>query len=248
MPPRRTRREPEPTAIEVDWPAGPAYWEVVGSEGVRAWVGYKLYAADWYLSRLDSLFDGLDVVDHQLGIEMALDGALHALCSAVDAAAGGVIQAAELDNPPLRPTEPHDYDLRLAATRLRQAGRLRAARTIDAARVDPRAESPTGWLTQLQRLRAVAVQQSALVPLGRSAEGSAGQMRLEVPGLGKADPRDYLSEVRTKVEAFVKLLLAEVDRLTPRGAIIETANQVDSVATEPPRRSGRGTSRVVGAS
>jgi len=238
----------ERTVIKVDWPAGPSYWEIVGSNGVRAWVGYKLYAADWYLARLNSLFDEPLAMDHPLGIEMAVDAALHALCSAVDAAGGGVIQAAELHDPPLKPTEPEDYDLRLAATRLRQAGRLKAARSIDAARVDPRADTPTGWLTQLQRLRNLAVHQSALARREDSAPGPDGAVHLDVPGLGPCDPREYLSSVRAKVDTFVELLLAEVDRLTPHGATIGAPDRGGVVATKPARRSLRPASLSSGAS
>ncbi len=88
--------DPTGQSLPIDWPVGPQFVELDPREGVYAWVAFKLMSADWYLDRLEQLVAVLPRVEHQVGVEMALDGVLASLCSAVDAACAGVIDAAEL--------------------------------------------------------------------------------------------------------------------------------------------------------
>jgi hypothetical protein len=208
--------------MRVEWPVGPQIWEQGQPEGLRAWVLYKLASADWYIGRLKTLSKRLGRLEHQVGVEMALDGALQSLCSAIDAACGGVIQAAEAAAAKGRPIKnlPPPQSVKRAEAELRKARRTRAVKALGKAMARRKDEEPNGWLAQLRWLRNRAVHQTTLVRVRYGGGAFDGEVHVKVPGLGYREPLTYLADVRGKVEALATLLLAEVDRLTPAGQVI----------------------------
>ncbi len=109
--------------VRVKWPVEPQLVDLDSRGGSYAWVAFKLDSADWYLARLEELFNVVPRVEHQVGIERALDGVLESLCSAVDAACAAVIIAAEVKLGTKRPTPEHLYKPEKAVERLRQTGK-----------------------------------------------------------------------------------------------------------------------------
>jgi hypothetical protein len=151
-----------PATLRVDWPVRPELSALDAREGVYAWARFKLWTADWYLERFDQLLDIVPRVQRQVGIEMAIDGILESLCSAVDAACAAVIGAAEVRRPPKKLTLEHRYTPELAVRRLREQGRRRAPKALEEARAGHNSSNPSGWFGQLGHLRNTVVHHSAL--------------------------------------------------------------------------------------
>jgi hypothetical protein len=102
-----------PTAepSETAFPAGPRYGELLDSDPRIAWIRFKVWTADWYTETLGALGTRLGGYDRQVGIEMAIDGALGSLSGAFDASVALVIVAAErsLNISEADQTKPHKY-------------------------------------------------------------------------------------------------------------------------------------------
>src|SRR4051794_21091488 len=105
------------TSLTIDWPIGPDYSDWVGADGVAAWVSYKLKSASFHIETLSRVGQAHGYA-RLVGVEMALDAALAALCSAFDASAGGIIYAAERyftrgipgTPPPWKAMQPFEYN------------------------------------------------------------------------------------------------------------------------------------------
>jgi len=81
-----------PTQLPVIWPVAPDYMAARGPNPKTAWVTYKLGSAAWYIDALKQLGQVTDYT-RLVGIEMALDGAVAALCAAFDAAHRALVTA-----------------------------------------------------------------------------------------------------------------------------------------------------------
>ena len=206
--------------LRVEWPVGPAVDDLDPRKGVYGWVNFKLESADWYLDRLEEVLNVAARFQHPLGAEMALDGVLGSLCSAVDAACAGVIEAAEMRRPPKgKATPSHRYSPNLAILRLREHGRKRTPTRLEQARdVDDQAV-PVGWLAQLSRLRNKVVHQTALSRTHFVGGPHDGEVHIDVPGLGPRDALSYLRGARERVGRLCEQLLSEVAWLAPGSAI-----------------------------
>jgi len=209
--------------VTVDWPVGPYYTTWVSAEGVAAWVRYKVRSAEWYVETLEAVSERVPVLDRYVGVEMALDGALAALCGAFDAALGGLIQAAESGHG-LTPSPAYRYSWKLCRGLLdqsRAAGERIGALidAIDAAHAGHVDSQPTGWLAILQRLRNTAVHNNTLarhhqVSIGGSNPGS--NCDLIVPGVdGGLSPVPYLRGACRRVGQLCEDMISAGDLLTP---------------------------------
>ena len=233
-----------PASVATEWPVGPAYTEWVGANGVGAWVAYKLGAAEWFIDQLERVGDLVGYYRY-VGVEMALDGALAALCGGFDAAVGGLIGAVDkyFDSAPdgspdvaRESIPPHRYSWR----RCRE--RLELLRTEDLnLDVEPLIQEieqaleapddgPLGWLVECQRLRNAAIHQDTLArhievashnvvgaveQIGASQGGNA-TWSITVQGRGE-HPVEYLRGVERQLEALTKRMVAVIDWLCPSG-------------------------------
>jgi hypothetical protein len=70
--------------VRVSWPIGPEYtaWVSEENDTARAWSMYKLRTAIWYIDLLEDL-GARPWILRLVGIEMALDGAVTTLSSAL---------------------------------------------------------------------------------------------------------------------------------------------------------------------
>jgi len=139
-------------SITVAWPLGPHVPPLAEQGRSRAWVDYKLRSAAWYIDTLERL-GGEVGLDRLTGVEMALDGALTALCGAVDAAERILIwTVAEGDGRRLTKPGATANRLRLdppLAERCGPVGRAGAELKV--------AHEVGGWLKTLRALRNQAV-------------------------------------------------------------------------------------------
>ena len=157
------------TLSDVRWPAGPHYFDLTGSDGGVAWIRYRVWSADWHTRTLNDLGGLHSSFDREVGIEMALDGALNGLSSAFDAGVTLLIRAVE---------DARDIDLddrlpvfRYKWDRCRDMLKQSDIATddvwglileIDGAIDGETLPEPTGWLAQLRRLRNRAAHQDSL--------------------------------------------------------------------------------------
>lgn len=153
----------------VRWPAGPHYFDLTGSDGGVAWIRYRVWSADWHTRTLSELSGQLGSFDREVGIEMALDGALNSLSSAFDAGITLLIRAVE-DARDIK------FDDRLPVFRYkweRCRDMLKQPDiandnvwllivNIDTAIDGESLPEPSGWLAQLRRLRNRAAHQDSL--------------------------------------------------------------------------------------
>jgi hypothetical protein len=160
----------------VAWPAGPHYFDLTGSDGAVAWVRYRVWAGDWYARTLRSLAGQDGNYDRFVGVEMALDGALNSLSSAFDAGTSLLIRGAEsvlkLEEADRLPD--HRYSWKSARDLLKRPELgtdpdgtsndevWRVILDVDNALAGERDETPTGWLSQLRRLRNQVAHQDTL--------------------------------------------------------------------------------------
>lgn len=202
------------------WPVGPAVRVGADHEGARAWVEYKRASAHWYLDTLERLGRDFDFA-RLLGVEMALDGALAALCGAVDAAQRPVLAAVwALDGRP--PKSPGSFPRLKDFTpsldeRPEPLGSLgRALTTAELWEGDPRA--PAGWLAKLRSLRNRATHEDTLarfvhVTVGAEESTATG---LSVPGESTGvEPVAYLRDAEHRVRELSELLLRVLAELDP---------------------------------
>jgi hypothetical protein len=230
---------PEPTR----WPEGPLYPEWVGAERWRGWVLYKLKSADWYIDRLAEVGGRLGF-GRFVGVEMALDGALAALCGAFDASVGAVIQAVEEfqkqaardgRGPQIDPVPEHRYSWRTigrypgAREKLGVAAEVGSdttdlVRAVDEALIEKPDE--LGWLKTLQRLRNAAIHNNTLarhIDVGVEDEPI---WSITVNGQPQ-HPVRYLRATREAVELHVTPMLDVCDHVARHG--IPTSRGIQSV-------------------
>ncbi|WP_432882544.1 hypothetical protein ACQPYH_39760 [Kribbella sp. CA-245084] len=159
----------EERTLPIEWPTAHRYANLVGGEGLGAWIRYKVWSADWYIDTLDRVGAQLgEDYDRYIGVEMALDGALAALCGAFDAAVGGIISEAEefLNVSKATPVHRYSWDTcrpllkKLPETCLPPPRAL--IETVDSALEGKSSPEPIGWLAVLQRLRNRAIHQNSL--------------------------------------------------------------------------------------
>ena len=202
------------------WPVGPAVRAGADHEGPRAWVQYKLASASWYLDTLERLGQDFDFA-RLLGVEMALDGALAALCGAVDAAQRPVLAAVwARDGRPPKGTgsfprlKEFTPSLDERPEPLGSVGRaLTAAELWEG---NPRA--PAGWLAKLRFLRNRATHEDTLarfvhVKVGAEECTATG---LSVPGeAASVEPVAYLRDAEHRVRELSEQLLRVLAELDP---------------------------------
>jgi hypothetical protein len=157
------------TSSAVPWPAGPHYWNLTRSDGGVAWVRYRIWSADWHTRTMEELSEPHGSFDREVGIEMALDGALNGLSSAFDAGVTLLIRAVEtardLDIDDRMSV--HLYNWERCRDMLRQAGIAnedvwRLILDVDNALAGESQAFPDGWLAQLRRLRNRVAHQDSL--------------------------------------------------------------------------------------
>ena len=208
-----------PKAIKVKWPVGPHYSRWVKGKGSHSWVQYKLKTANWFFKTLSKTVHRAENVDRYVGVEMAIDGLLNALCDAFDAAICLLARSLETANglPELNRTPTENLTWDYAAT-LATAGSIRldcSAEVADALSGNGLPE-PSGWLAQLQRLRELAARENRLVPHWDLGHGNPGQY-IDVPGLGLQEPLPYLSAVREQVVLLVETILNDLESVSATG-------------------------------
>lgn len=194
------------------WPLGPHYLRWVEGKGVDAWARFKLRSADWYLDALDVAAQEVGL-DRFVGVEMAIDGVLSSLCAGVDAAGHALLDEVErLVGPSaLRARRHLGEDWTLFVDLAEEAGiGLGSTRAVRLA-VDGDDEAG-GWLTELQRLRALAVRRNVLVRRP-NVDGAARSRLLDVPELGQRPVVHYLRKARRRANGLVEALLADVEGL-----------------------------------
>lgn len=195
------------------WPLGPHYLRWVEGKGADAWARFKLRAADWYLEALEVAEREVGL-DRFVGVEMAIDGVLFSLCAGIDAAAQALLDEVErfAGPSPLRAHRPVGEDWTVLVALAEGAGvELASGRAIHLA-VRGDEEDADGWLTELQRLRALAVRRNVLVRRP-NIDGAARSRLLDVPGLGQRPVLRYLRRARRRADALVEAMLADLDSL-----------------------------------
>lgn len=196
---------PEATASAIRFPDGPTYSELLGSDERIAWVRFKVWSADWYTCTLDELSAANGGSGRQVGIEMALDGALSALSGAFDASVALMIEAAEeeLQVAVAKRTPTHKYGWNafqklVGGTALATWESLPELQAeVDDALEGSNSDEPVGWLAVLRRLRNRATHRTTL-PRTWTLDG-ASQVVLGVTDVPNLDPVVYLQEMCDQV-------------------------------------------------
>lgn len=212
--------EPPPTGTErvslspssgPSWPIGPHYLRWVEGKGGDAWARFKLKAADWYLSALESAEAEVGL-DRYVGVEMAIDGVLACVLAGVDAAGHALFDEVErFAGPSRRDGEVPDWSAALAIAE--EAGiELACRRAVEKALRGDETGERDGWLTELRRLQRLAVRRNVLVRRP-SVDGSSRNRLLDVPGVGQRPVLRHLSRARQRSEALVEAILADVESL-----------------------------------
>lgn len=154
---------------DVRWPAGPHYFDLTGSDSAVAWIRYRVWSADWHTRTLDELVKRRGSFDRDVGIEMALDGALNNLSSAFDAALAFLIRATEdardIDVDDRLPGFRYSWErCRAMLTRADVANDVvwRLVIDVDTAIEGESLPEPIGWLARLRRLRNRVAHQEGL--------------------------------------------------------------------------------------
>ncbi|MDA8290613.1 MAG: hypothetical protein M0Z33_02880 [Actinomycetota bacterium] len=204
-----------PKSVRLKWPVGPHYLRWVDGRGAHAWARYKVKSADWYLGALQITARAAGDLDRYVGIELALDGVLTAMCAAVDAAGcallDAVVRAAGRPESDASYLDVGEWDGALEIAR--GAGiSLASEHAILDALEGSGSRSPQGWLAQVRLLRDRAVRHNVLVRRF-SVSGEPPGRFVDVPGLGPRRPIDHLKSTRRKVHELVELLLRDVDTL-----------------------------------
>ncbi len=199
--------------IRVRWPDGPRFEGRAKTKKSHRWVTYKLDAADWYLSTLRRLADDRGDLDRLVGVEMAIDGAIQALCSAFEAAVYVLTFALEkaADTPKDRRTPArHTTWTHLAAEATMLNFPLASASRVTSALAGEHSDSPQGWLAQLLILRHQLARHDLLArhwSVGRTDPATC----INVPGAGPRPPIEYLTATRDLMEELLQTLLGDID-------------------------------------
>jgi len=204
---------------EVRWPAGPHYFDLTGSEGRVAWVRYRVWSADWHTRTLKELGGPQGSFDRQVGIEMALDGALNSLSSAFDAGVALLIGAAENSRDIGEGNRLPVFQYRWQACRdmlnyptIAKAEVWDLIIKIDAALEGESLRKPIGWLAQLRRLRNRAAHQDSL-----ARHHAGGKLTgLSIQGQG-ADAFTYLAEMCDRLHDLTEQMIQVALRVGAQG-------------------------------
>lgn len=198
---------------EVRWPAGPHYFDLTGSEGAVAWVRYRIWSADWHTRTLKELSSALNgSFDREVGIEMALDGALNSLSSAFDAGVALLIRAVEsareVDVDDRLPV--FQYRWQLCRDMLKQDDIAndevwRLILDVDNAIDGESQPVPNGWLAQLRRLRNRVAHQDTLAR-HHVRGGVVGVTGLSVRGKS-LDASAYLADLCDQVHDLTEQMI-----------------------------------------
>lgn len=200
------------SASEVRWPAGPHYFDLTESDGGVAWVRYRIWSADWHTRTLKELGGPHGSFDREVGIEMALDGALNNLSSAFDAGVALLVRAVEnardvdVDDrlPVFRYTWERCRDmLRKADIANDEVWRL--ILDVDSAIDGETLPEPNGWLAQLRRLRSRAAHQESLAR-HYAADGASNVTGLSIRGQS-TDAFTYLAALCDQVHALTEQMI-----------------------------------------
>jgi hypothetical protein len=211
--------------VRVRWPAGPRFEGRAKTKKSHGWATYKLDAADWYLSTLRRIADERGDLDRFVGVEMAIDGAVQALCSVFEAAVYALTFALEkaADTPKDRRTPAgHTTWTHLAAEATMLNFPLASASQVTAALAGEHSDSPQGWLAQLLILRHQSARHNFLVrhwSVGRTDPATC----IDVPGAGPQPPIEYLTSTRALMEDLLQMLLGDID--AARNARLKDANE-----------------------
>ena len=222
------------------WPTGPDYTDWVGGDDgtERPWILFKLKAAKWYTDTLEVI--GMEEGFRRLvGVEMALDGSLAAMCGAFDASVAGLTVAAEAYRdqpyinlhqlPPEDKTPEHLYKWKDCRTLLRKMQPplqnidvSRMCGRIDAALVED--SKALGWLKEVQRLRNRTIHHTTLPRHIDTGTGVATSWSLTVGARGDTgdpgrpeNPVTYLRHVHSQLEALTDTMMQVIDHMTPGG-------------------------------
>jgi hypothetical protein len=191
---------PQADASDAAFPAGPRYSELLGSDPQIAWIRYKVWTADWYTETLGDLGTRFGGYDRQVGIEMAIDGALSSLCGAFDASIALLATVAEksLNTPKANRTKPHNYDWnrfkqQIHGTTVEDlSGMGDMIDEVDAALEGKKGDIPTGWLAVLQRLRNRATHQTSLLRTWTVDQHTGSHTVVGLTSIPDLDPFSYL--------------------------------------------------------
>jgi hypothetical protein len=201
--------------LAVHWPVGPHYKKQFKAKSRQAWALYKLGTADWYLKTLEEIAEHIDKLDRFLGIEMAIDGTLQALCATFDAAVFALLSTLEkgagLPEDERTPARLASWTVLL--TQAEALGvELIATSEVSAALAAEDPDAPSGWLSQLLLLRQRSLQHDLLIrhwPLGLGAPG----VGIDLPGSDPQPPLEYLRSVRDRMEGLLKIMLDDQELL-----------------------------------
>jgi hypothetical protein len=175
------------------------------------WVDLKLRAGRWYLGVVEHFAAelGPDRLDRYAGVEMALDGCLANLSSAIDAAMARLVTALEglhdeEPEPDHRPKPPR------ARTLLKKGGTAPSLDAYDEA-VSRDGDDTTGWLSQLRDARNRSMHQTTLSRHWTGGTGSSTVL-LTVPGRAlPVEPAAWLAEALDQATELAGGLLRDAD-------------------------------------
>lgn len=241
--------------MNVEWPAGPAYYDWVGegSDSPRAWTRYKLRSAAWYVDILERLCSAYGF-ERLAGVEMAVDGALASLSSAFDASVATVIRACEeqlkadasaTGAPAPVPIEPWLYSWGRARRRyseLAGQGLLPDAVTSAWGSLEQLVnlalsrDAPVGWLESLRRLRNRATHQNTLSRHIDLVVGDDERTTWELVVDGRPEePVGYLRATSEDVRNLTNKMLDVAHSIAPHGMGVTRLTDSQSVtALAPP--------------
>jgi hypothetical protein len=217
---------PESTPSSIVFPAGPIYPELLKSDARPGWVRYKVWSADWYTATLGHLVDQFGDLQANVGVEMALDGALSALSGAYDASVALMISSAEraLGVPDDERLPPHRYDWAAFKKIAQRPHEDRGQATmpsimsfpgvpellddVDQALEGQFDESPAGWLATLRRLRNQPMHQSALPRTWIVDWDTNETLDVRLSNIPGGDPVSYLKQSCDRTSALTERMIS----------------------------------------
>ena len=196
----------------VTWPAGPGEEKPIKTKKARAWARYKLVAATWYLNTLSEIAGQHGLSERVIGVEMAVEGTIHALCSSFDAATYALTRTIEsvANIPPDRRTPSHLANWsKLMATAKFLGIDLTSSLSIADALLGEHSESPQGWLAQLQVLGNRSLREDLIVTQKLGKRGPQ-DLLIKVPFQGPQPILDYLSRSRELISELLETIFYDV--------------------------------------
>lgn len=206
---------PQADPSDTFFPAGPRYSELLASESNMAWIRYKVWAADWYTETLGDLGAKFGGYDRQVGIEMAIDGALSSICGAFDASIALLIIAAErrLNTPEANRTKPYAYGWRcfkqlIAGTAVEALpGMSDMTDEVNAALEGQSDDNPTGWLAIIRRLRNRITHQTSLPRTWAFDPSSTSDTVVGITSITDLDPFEYLKTSCNRISDLTEQMI-----------------------------------------